>query len=128
MLPSSRFNYTSNSSSLPSTSLFIDGCVFPATQFVACLALALPTPSGMSPLPRSFICYRGLSREDDAPMGHVTFEEGRGELVGGIIHVYPGSGLRASVSFRSSEHAAVEGVQADTMHIALAGMRYHYHH
>jgi hypothetical protein len=113
---------SSNSSSSPSTTVFLDGCALPMTRFVACLALALPTPTGMSPLPQGFVCYRGFSREDTAPMGHMSFEEGHGELIGSMLTVYPGSGLRASVTFRSNRHSAIVGVEADeTLNKAIAG-------
>jgi hypothetical protein len=112
----------SSTSSSPSTTVFLDGCALPLTHFVACLALALPTPTGMSPLPQGFICYRGFCLEDMAPKGHVTFEEGHGRLIGSMLTLYPGSGLRASVTFRSNRHSAILGVEVDNiLNKAIAG-------
>jgi hypothetical protein len=129
LFPSSH-STSSNSSFPPSTTISLDGCTLPTTRFVACLALALPTPTGMSPLPQGFVCYYGSSLEDDAPKGHFTFEEGRGAVIeegrgaatGTMLHVYPGSGVRANVTFRSHEHAAIAGVEVETMHMALRGV------
>ena len=83
----------------------------------------------MSPLPQGFVCYHGSSLEDEPPKGHLTFENGRGELVGDVVTVHPGSGLLANLTFRSYEHAAIAGVEVESMHKALGGMhRHHQHH
>jgi hypothetical protein len=59
----------------------------------------------------------------------LTFENGRGELVGDVVTVYPGSGLFANLTFKSYEHAAIAGVEVESMHKALGGMhRHHQHH
>jgi hypothetical protein len=87
-----------------------------------CLALALPTPTGLSPLPKGLVCYRGASLDDTEPRGRFAFEEGQGVIMGNTIRVYAGSGLKANVTFISHEHAPVIGVTVEKMHWALAGV------